>query len=334
MIEKAMFIAISILTLILTGCHALTDDPDDNRNVKAACVFEGHLLCLGDRGAVRGWEVKTGAYSKEISNRFSRKGFRSLATDGEKLWAADDSALYQWSPKDKVWEKVADYNEDKEWLVQIVAVGGSPLLVFPSKVIDPIGKKTFQVPKIEFPFEGPPLRILALHGTDSMLWIGTGRGEWGGVLIGLNPKSGKWAEGDGGGYVTGITHSSADEVVVSWSMSHFGCHTNMQIHKLDATRKTEYPWLWDKYYQQIAYSPFDKTLYGIESDQLVTIKDGKPSNLAKLKGNLYVNEPDAIGSAPAVLGVIPCGPKTVAVVPKYGDPWLLRDKNLIRLPKP
>jgi len=67
-----MFIAISILTLIYTGCHALTDDPDENRNVKAACVFEGRLLCLGDRGAVRGLEVKTGAYSKEVSNRSGR----------------------------------------------------------------------------------------------------------------------------------------------------------------------------------------------------------------------------------------------------------------------
>ena len=38
-------------------------------------------------------------------------------------------------------------------------------------------------------FRKPPLRILATHGTESMIWIGTGNGEWGGTLIGLDPAT-------------------------------------------------------------------------------------------------------------------------------------------------
>src|SRR5262249_225244 len=152
--------------------------------------------------------------------------------------------------------------------------------------------RTFQVPSIKnYPPEGPPLRILATHGTNSMLWIGTGKGEWGGKLIGLDPKTGKWVHGDGGGYVTGITHAIPDEVLVSWSMSHLGNHTQIQIHKADGTVKTEYPELKSKYYQQIAYNSYDRTVYGIESDELVTIKEGNPSKVVSLNGILYESEP-------------------------------------------
>jgi hypothetical protein len=214
-------------------------------------------------------------------------------------------------------------------------VGDTPVLVFPSEVSDPFGKRTFKVPRIiKSPLGGPPLRILATHGTDSMLWIGTGNGEWGGTLLGLNPKTGDWVQAGGPGYVTGITHSSPDEVVVSWSMSHFENHTQILVHKFDGTVKTEYPELKSKYYQRIAYSPHDKSLYGIESNEIVTIQDGRPSKVASLKGVLYVREPMAIGVAPAVLELIPTGPKEVIVVPKQGEPWRIREGEVTLLRKP
>src|SRR5437660_12835822 len=113
-----------------------------------------------------------------------------------------------------------------------------------------------------------------------MVWIGTGNGEWGGTLFGLVPKKGTWVQDYGPTkYVTGITNSSGNDVSVSWSMSHFSETTRIQVHKPDATVKVQHPELESKYYQRIAYNPHDETLYGIESKDVVTIKDGKPSKV-------------------------------------------------------
>jgi hypothetical protein len=179
-----------------------------------------------------------------------------------------------------------------------------------------------------------------------MLWIGTGDGEWGGTLLGLDPKTGKWVEWeDGFHYVTGITSSARGELVVSWSMSHGYKTTRVRAHNPDATVKTEYPdpegkllpfstSLAGKYFQCVTYNPLDDTLYGVESTDLVTIKDGIPTKVVKIADRLFAVEPHAIGVAPGILTLIPTGPKTVAIIPKWGQPWLLRDGELTLLKKP
>src|SRR5260370_38110976 len=86
----------------------------------AACVFDGHLLCLHHGGTVEAWNLKTGTYAKDTSTQFSRKELTFLAANGEKLWAADGSAVYRWSSKARAWEKATDFNTGKESVVALV----------------------------------------------------------------------------------------------------------------------------------------------------------------------------------------------------------------------
>jgi hypothetical protein len=128
-------------------------------------------------------------------------------------------------------------------------------------------------------------------------------------------------------------------MVVSWSMSHFGKTTLVRTHNPDATVKTGYPdpegkllpWstgFVGKYFQCVTYKPLDDTLYGVESTDLVTIKDGISTKVVKIADRLFTVEPHAIGMAPGILTLIPTGPKTVAIIPKWGQPWQLRDGEL------
>ena len=117
-------------------------------------------------------------------------------------------------------------------------------------------------------------------------------------------------------------------------MSHFGADTEVKVHKADATVKTEYPSLRDRYYQCLAYSTQDELLYGVERGDVVTIKDGKPTKVASLSGPLFEREPNAIGVAPGVSRLIPVGPKTLIAIPRRGLPWLVREKEAIRLRMP
>jgi hypothetical protein len=121
---------------------------------------------------------------------------------------------------------------------------------------------------------------------------------------------------------------------VSWSMSHFEAETEIKVHKADAAVKTEYPSLRDRYYQCLAYSPHDELLYGVERGEVVTIKEGKPTKVASLSGTLYEREPNAIGIAPGVSRLIPTEPKTLIAIPRRGQPWLIRDKEAVRLRMP
>ncbi|MBA4192547.1 MAG: hypothetical protein C0467_31655 [Planctomycetaceae bacterium] len=67
---------------------------------------------------------------------------------------------------------------------------------------------------------------------------------------------------------------------------------------------------------------------------MVTIKDGKPTKVASLSGRLYEREPNAIGVAPGVSHLIPVGPKNLIAIPKRGHPWLIREKEVVRLRTP
>jgi hypothetical protein len=302
------------------------------KDVYSAAIHAGRLLCVYVGGDVGAWDAKTGAFDREAAARLSRPGLTHIAADGDALWAIDvRSVLYRWSAKDRAWERAAAFDAGHSWPAGLVVVGRTPFVVLPTKVADPLGRREFAAPRTGLPFGDPPLRILAAHGSESMVWFGTGNGEWGGALYGLDPKTGKWVERTGIGYVTRITHAAGDEVVVSWSQSHFGAHTQVCVHTPDATVKTEHPMLTEKYYQQLAYNPHDRTLYGVEAPDVVTVADGKPTRVASLAGRLFEREAKAIGVAPGVRAVVPLGPGAVAVVLRRGEPWLVRDGRAARL---
>jgi hypothetical protein len=297
----------------------------------AAVVYKGKVIYLNEKGTFLVWDLKRGEVDREMSSKLSRESVAHLASDGDNLWAAGKSRLFSWSSEERSWKKLADFKGSG--LAALVGLGGSPLLVFPSKVMDPVGGRTFEVPMLKGQVRTNSLRILAVHTTDSMLWFGTGYGEWGGHLVGLNRRTGEWLQYyDPLHYVTGITEAAPGEVTVSWSMSHFGANTLIRIHKLDGTPKTTYPELDSKYYQKICYSPFDKTLYGVENTDVVSIREGKPSKIAKLDGKVFEREPKAIGVSPGIAVLLPVDQKTLIIVPNHGAPWKMMNGELTRLP--
>ena len=46
-------------------------------------------------------------------------------------------------------KKVSEFKGDGEELEALVGVGGSPFLIFPTKVKDPVGGRTYNVPRLK-----------------------------------------------------------------------------------------------------------------------------------------------------------------------------------------
>jgi hypothetical protein len=307
---------------------------DAGSPINDAAVFQGLLFCLNSQGVVRVWNLDNFSYDKPTSAKLTRAGLTELASDSKKLWAADAHHLYTWNPNEPGWKLGVDFSADKEEEPQALTIfDRRPLLIYESQIQSPLDGKRFRVPKLKGPFESEgKLRILCILPTSSILWIGTGNGEWGGELIGFNPRDGSWRDYyDSLHYVTGITQAIPNELIVSWSMSHFMANTLIRVHGLNAEPKKNYQELQSKYYQQIVYSAYDNALYGIESDQLAMIKDGQPIQIAKLRDRLYEREPNAIGVAPGVLKILPITQKTVVIVLKEGTPLLVRDSKVTHL---
>jgi hypothetical protein len=297
--------------------------PEPRVTVQSGVVFDGMLVCLNSDGTVGAWELKTEKYAKDAATRFARKGLLHLAADDKKLWAADEKTVYLWSARKREWEKHTDFDAGNETLLALTPARGRPFLVFHSKVIEPTREKdgTFKFPKDLGALPGSRLSISATHGTDKMLWLGTDYGEWGGTLIGFDPETGKWIKSRVRNGVTSITEGGVDEVVVSWYTAHLGVRaTGIQVFKPDATEKRDHPTLKDHCYYGLAYNRHDKTLTGMERQELVAIKDGKPTKIAEVEFG--------------AVSLIPLGPKSLAVIAYQGAPYLLRDGKLVRLPGP
>jgi hypothetical protein len=300
-----------------------------------AVLYKNQLIGLSESGRIRVWGLEDGSFDEDTSSKLTRATVTHLASDGDKLWAIDKSRLYLWRPEERSWKQVCEYKRDGEQPVALVGVGGAPLLIFPTKVKDLVGGRTYKVPTLKGQVQTDSLRVLAFHATPSWVWIGTGNGEWGGHLVGFHPRTGAWVQYyDAFHYVTGITQAAPNEVIVSWSMSHFGANTMIRVHKPDGTPKSSYPELDSKYYQRVAYSTYDKTLYGVENTDVVTIKEGEPSKLVELKGQVFEREPHAIGVAPGIAALLPVAPKTLIIVPNHGLPWKLSEGTLTRLRTP
>jgi hypothetical protein len=311
-------------------------DIADGQSVRDAVKYGESVVCLNSEGRFLVWDAAGGAFKPELSAELSKSKLDRIASNGKRIWGVREKNLLEWSPGTKTWGEVARFDPGGEQLAMFAVVGEMPLLIFPSKVLSPIEGRRFEVPQLQGQFKNlRKLRVLAVQPMDGVLWIGTGYGEWGGHLVGLDVRTDRWVQFyDGLHYVTGIARGPKDEPIVSWSMSHFGADTLIRVHKSDATPEVSYPELEDKYYQKVAYSLFDKKLYGLEGKTIVSITEGKPTTIATVEVEVFEREAKAIGVAPGILAFIPVAPETLVVVPNRSAPLMLRDGKLIPLRVP
>ena len=298
-----------------------------------AVFWNDRIVVLKADGTFAVWKMPAGDADKQTESGLRLNGVLHLACDRSRLWAATGTVLFSRDSAVNSWSKIAMSSERDLPMLALLTVGESPLLVYQSVVVDPISQKEFPVPKSEGQIQTNVLRLLASYGTEKMAWFGTGHGEWGGNLIGLDPSTGTWVqEADALHYVTGITSASANQVLVSWSMSHMMADTRIRRHDSAAKSIQEWPELQQKYYQRIAYSRNDRALYGIENESLVRIVEGRPIEIVKLPGKLFSPERHAIGVAPGIRALIPVAPSVVVVVPNVGSLLRVDVANRIVIP--
>jgi hypothetical protein len=306
------------------------------QSVRDAVIYEESVVCLNGEGRFLAWDTASGDFKPELSAELSKARLDRIASNGKRIWGVREKNLLEWSPGTKSWKAVTGFEAGGEKLASIAVVGDTPLLIYPTKVLSPISDRVFGVPQLQGQFNNlKELRVLAVQPMDRVLWIGTGYGEWGGHLVGLDVQKGRWVQfHDALHYVTGIARGPKDEPIVSWSMSHFSANTLIRVHKPDATPEISYPELQDKYYQKVAYSPFDKKLYGLEQQTIVSIAEGKPSTVARLEVQVFEREPRAIGVAPGILAFFPVAPETLVVVPNRSAPLMIKAGKPIPLRVP
>ena len=211
-------------------------------SIREAVKVGDSVVCLYVGGSFGVWETKGGRFDPDLSAALSKQKVSHLASDGRRMWAVEGARLLAWSPQPKAWEQVAEFDAGGEELAGVAVSGGTPLLVFPTRVVSPTDRRTFEVPLLKGQLELKRLHVLALQPTERSLWIGTGQGEWGGHLVGIDLRTGKWVQFyDSLHYVTGITLGPEDGPIVSWSMSHFDADTLIRVHKPDATPRISHP---------------------------------------------------------------------------------------------
>ncbi len=321
-------VLLGLVVSVGTNVSPLRADIEPSIPSGSIVVYDGLLVGLDSIGSITVWDLKSGTFDKDATKKFAKKDLSRLAVDKDKLWAVNRFALYRWSAKLSAWETIAELDNLVCFGFEIV--DGKPFLVSSGKVVDLIGKQTFNMPDKKLFMPGT--RITATHGTESMLWIGMGCGEWGGQLLGLDPKTSKWVQ-KGGDNVSGITHATDNEVLVSWYMSHFTTRCQIKVHHPDGTVKNVYDSLNNNMYQQIAYNSHDKKLYAVNATDVICFEDGKPIKLESLDGLMFEREPKAMGVASGIQSLIPFGPKQMIIVPTSGEPWILQNEKVIRLKK-
>jgi hypothetical protein len=322
----------------------------------SAVLDANRLVHMDEAGHIRVWRTNDGSFDPAATAEFARQDLVRIASDGAQLWALGTSQVYRWSPQDRSWKRAARFDLKRNPVKAFAVAGGAPFLILESGlVVNALAGRTYRTPaedqfelmKMEAELEiapdvdgserksyperfmpfmpfGAPLRYtVSALGTDSRLWIGTSRGEWGGALYGLDPANGTWVDhGDSLAYVTGMTVDQSGQLIVSWSMNHMGsADTKILRHGPDAAPLRAISDSGARYYQTVAYNPFDNT-------------NGGHTVLAELDGPIYGRERMAVGVAPGVRSLLPMASGAMAIVPKTGMPWLLRNGKLTRLQEP
>ena len=159
---------------------------------------------------------------------------------------------------------------------------------------------------------------------------GTGYGEWGGHLVVLELDRDKWTQySDDLGYASGVAEKNGN-VYVAWSMSHMMADARLRIHRPDVSVDRAFPALDKHYYQKLAFG-IDGQLHAIDREELVKLVDGAPVHVANLGGLPYVQEPMAVGVAPAVVQLLPLDANTFMVGTRASGPLVVRNGAVRKL---
>lgn len=318
--------------VVLSSCTLLGAAPGQEvePGVIGGALLGNSLVVLFDDGSLAAWSMPSGEEDAQLAHALGVRKFSKMASSGDELWGVDGEAIFRWNSNDRQWvEEAPQYGDDLEALA---VVGQDLMQVYPRTIVGTRSGRKYRVPKLGGQLKIDYLRVLALHSQGEVLWIGTGQGEWGGHLVDLNTRTGEWnSYYDPLHYVTGITSSTDDAVLVSWSMSHFYASTLIRAHASDTEVVQEFEELKDRYYQRISFSPYESRLYGIERNSLVKIDSGVPAELADLGQLRYDSMPDAIGVAPAIVAVLPVDAGTVVILHRHSAPMLFRRGQLERL---
>jgi hypothetical protein len=302
--------------------------------IRDAVLADGKVVVLRDDGRFGAWSTATGEIQPGPPS--APEAPHSLARDGTRLWCASRTALWQLSENGQAWTKVAEVDASVEEPAGMAVVTGQPLIVLPHRVLAPMKKREYAVPPGKGQLApGRGLRVHALLGDATRLWIGTGYGEWGGELLGLDVVPGTWVEStDALHYVTGLATTGKGELTALWSMSHMGCDMVLRTHAADGSVTSASVEREEEYGQGLAWSSFDQALYTVETGHLARLEEGVPQRLAALDGEIYGLERKAVGVAPGIVAILPAGEACVFIVPARGAPWHWHAGELIRLAEP
>ncbi|WP_232293447.1 hypothetical protein [Stigmatella aurantiaca] len=295
-------------------------------------VVQGeHIVHLSREGTVHAWRVGDLGADPEYARALASQRLLLLATGGGQLWGTDLARIYRWSEKERAWAAVGTLPARKEPAIDLAVVGDRPVVVYTSSVVEARTGKVHPLSKLKDAF-AKGFRALAVHASGTHVWVGTGYGEWGGCLFGLDLKRGQWVQSkDSLHYVTGIASDGEGNLWVSWSMSHFMANTLLRVHRPDATVARAYPEFKSKYIQTVAWDDARKVLYGIEQNSLVRFEEGKPVELVSLGELPYAQEPNAIGVAPGVTRLESLGSGRLLLVHESRAPIVYTEGKLVTL---
>ncbi|MBJ6760700.1 hypothetical protein JGU66_07985 [Myxococcaceae bacterium JPH2] len=293
-----------------------------NLRQPATTVFDGHILQVAASGTVRAWRIADLKQDPEFVRALNSHEMMLLAADATTLYGSDLKEVFRWNAAEKSWAVVGSVAKvDKDPIQQLVATDVGPVLFRELTVEDVAGKRLIKIPPPKKQKTAVRMRALALHAVGGQLWFGTGYGEWGGELVGVNLKTGTWSRyWDDLHYVTGITHDSAGKLWVGWSMSHFNSRMMLRSHGPDAKVLQAFPRQNDHYLQQIAWDATTQRLYCVDQQSVAWLKEGVAQEIAPLGDLPFSNEPNAVGVAPGVSDMMALGEGRVLIVPPLGRP--------------
>jgi len=354
------------LPLLLAGLLAFSLSAQDQGEApgppvppatNSALIWKDRVLTTDEDGRVRAWDAQEGSPDRALALHLARIEPTWLASDGGTLWGVADGAVHSWEAVEQRWMRRAEIEAptrrvphprprgakpllpppapEPEALQAFAIVEGRPLLVFESRVLDPLGGPGFEGkdPGEEHPWRD--LRVHAVHVAGPCLALGNGYGEWGGDLRVLDTRTGSWSgwRDDLHG-VTGIAQHGPQELLVTWSNSHLRADSRLRVHALDASVRHEFPEQEGAFFQQVACLPGDDMPWTVDARRLVRLKDGTPQSVVELGDLAFAGESRAAGVASSVHALLPVAPGRLLVVPVLGLPWRLESGRLVRLDGP
>ena len=114
-----------------------------------AVSYQGKLIHRDEAGHLRAWNLNDGHPDAALSAKLARVGAQYLAAEGDHLWVAGASTVHAWSPQQQSWQLAAHFDGGREALVALTSHRGSPVLIFPSKVMDLGSGRVFRVPELK-----------------------------------------------------------------------------------------------------------------------------------------------------------------------------------------